>query len=90
MKIAFYFMLKALFVFEIFTFLPRHFGYVGKRPDKKIFMTSQTGQQMITIHMLPSISRSKGNQTMKFGKIMGYDIRNIFLEKSYAKCVGES
>ena len=35
MKNAFYFMLKALFVLEIFTSLSRHFGYVEKRLDKK-------------------------------------------------------
>ena len=32
---AFYFMLKALFVFEIFTFLSWLFGYVEKWLDKK-------------------------------------------------------
>ena len=32
---ALYFMLKALFVLEIFTFLLRLFGYVEKRFDKK-------------------------------------------------------
>ena len=35
MKNAFYFMLKALFVLEIFTFLSWLFGYVEKRLDKK-------------------------------------------------------
>ena len=30
-------------------------------------MTSQTGQQIITIHLLPNISRTKDNQTVKFG-----------------------
>ena len=34
-KNAFYFTLKALFVFEIFTFLSSLFGYVEKRLDKK-------------------------------------------------------
>ena len=33
-------------------------------------MTSQTGQQIITIQILPNISRSKGNQTMKFGQLI--------------------
>ena len=28
-------------------------------------MTSQTGKQINTIHVLPNISRGKGNQTMK-------------------------
>ena len=35
MKNVFYFMLKALFVFEIFAFLSLLFGYVGKRLDEK-------------------------------------------------------
>ena len=32
-------------------------------------MTSQTGQQIITIHILPNISRSKNNKVMKFGQL---------------------
>ena len=35
MKNAFYFMLKVLFVYEMFTFLTWLFGYVEKRFDKK-------------------------------------------------------
>ena len=35
MKYAFYFMLKALFVLEIFPFLSWRFGYVEKRFDRK-------------------------------------------------------
>ena len=50
-------------------------------------MTSQTGEQTIAIRMLPNISRSKGNQTMKFGQFIEYNMRNIFLEKS---CGGET
>ena len=38
MKNAFYFMLKALFVYEIFTFLTWLFGYVEKRLDKKAML----------------------------------------------------
>ena len=36
----------------------------------------------IAINILLNISRSKDNQTMKFGQLIEY-IRNIFLEKSY-------
>ena len=54
------------------------------------FMTSQPGKQTIAIHTLPNISRIKVNQTMKFGQLIEYDIRNTFLEKSYAKCGGET
>ena len=27
---------------------------------------------------------------MKLGQLIGYDMRNIFLEKSYTKCDGET
>ena len=39
------------------------------------------------IHTLPNISRSKGNQAMQFGHLIEY---NIFVEKSYTKCAGET
>ena len=47
-------------------------------------MTSQPGLQTIAIHILPNISQSKGNQTMKFGQLIEYNKRNTFLQK-YAK-----
>ena len=53
-------------------------------------MTSQPGKRKITIHILPNISRSKSNQTMKFGQLIEYNMRNIFLEKSHTKCGGET
>ena len=87
MKNAFYFILKALFVLKILKFLSRLFGHVGKtaRSEKyrltSKFMTSQPGSQTITIHILPDISQSKGNQTMKFGQLIEYNKRNIFLQK---------
>ena len=60
MKNDSYFMLKALFVLDIFTFLYWLFGYVEKRLDKAA-MTSQTGQQLIAIHILRNIPRNEGN-----------------------------
>ena len=39
------------------------------------FMTSQPGLQTIGIHIMPNISRSKGNQTTKFGQLVEYNIR---------------
>ena len=54
------------------------------------FMTSQTKQQVITINIFPNISRSKGKQTMKFSLLIDYNMRNIFLEKSYAKYGGKA
>ena len=42
------------------------------------FMTSQPGKQTIAIHILPNISRSKGNETMKFGQLIEYNMRMTF------------
>ena len=53
-------------------------------------MTSQPGKEIIAIHILPNISKSKGNQAIKFGQLIEYAIRNIFLEKSFIKCGGET
>ena len=47
------------------------------------------GDKIIAIHILPNISRSKGNGTIKFVQLIQYN-RNIFLEKSYTKCHGET
>ena len=44
-----------------------------------------TGQQIITMHIFSNISKSGGNQSMKFGQLIEYDKKNIFLEKSYTK-----
>ena len=46
-------------------------------------MTSHTGLQTITIHILPNISWSKGNQT-KFGVVIEYK-REIFFFKNHAE-----
>ena len=54
------------------------------------FITSPPGYQTIVIHILTNISRSKGNQTNKLGQLIEYNMRNIFLEKSFAKCDGET
>ena len=53
-------------------------------------MTSQTGQQIITKHILPNILRSKGKQKIKFGQLIEHNIRNVFLNKSFAKYSGEA
>ena len=41
-------------------------------------MTWEPGLQTISIHILPNISQSKGNQTMKFGQLIELNKRNIF------------
>ena len=53
-------------------------------------MMSQIGKQTIAIHTLINISRNKRNQTMKYGQLIEYNIRNIFLKNSYATCDGET
>ena len=46
-------------------------------------MTSQPGSQTIAIPILPNISWSKSNQTMKFGQLLNIT-RQIFLQ-NYAE-----
>ena len=52
-------------------------------------MTSHPGWQTIAIHILPNISRSKENQTMKIGQLIE-SLEKIFVEKSYSKRGGET
>ena len=46
------------------------------------FMTSQPGEQTITIHILSNISPC---QAMKFSQVIEYNKKNIFLQKSCRK-----
>ena len=90
MKNAFYFMLKALFVLEIFTFLSWSFGYVEKHLDEKVMVNFEiydVTNWITNNHNTNSsnISGSKGNQAIKFGQLINYSVRNIFLQKSCRK-----
>ena len=83
-KMLFCFMLKVLFGLEKFTFLSWFYCYVENSLVKKLrliskFMGSQIGQQIITIHILLNISRSWGNQKIKFVQLMEYKMSNSFL-----------
>ena len=49
-------------------------------------MMSQSGKQRIAIHILTNISGSKSNQTIKFGQLIEYNTKNIFIKKSYKEC----
>ena len=49
------------------------------------FKTSQPGLQTIATHILPNISKSKSNHTMKFGQLIEYNKRNIFFSKVMQK-----
>ena len=82
MKYAFYFMLKVFDVLEIFTFSYWFFFMQKNSLIRKLiliskFITSQTGQHMIAIPILPK--RSKGNQAMKFAQLTKYKMINTFL-----------
>ena len=50
-------------------------------------MKSRPGKQTISINTLPNTSRSKGNQTTKFGQLIEHMI-NI-LVKNHTQNVGE-
>ena len=65
-------------------------GLIRKVTLVSKFMTSQPGKHMIAMHMLPNISRSKGNKTMKFGQLIEYNMSSIFLENVFTKCGRET
>ena len=50
------------------------------------FITSEMGELIITIYILPNITRSTGNQIMKLGQLIEQN-KSIFLEKPCAKNV---
>ena len=49
-------------------------------------MISQPGEQLTPIQILHKISKYNSNQAMKFDQLIEYNIRNLFLEKSYTAC----
>ena len=51
-------------------------------------MTSQPGKQTIAIHILPNISRSKDNQTMKSGQLIEWK-KKTFLLKNHTQNMAE-
>ena len=47
-------------------------------------------RNLVQYIFLANISRSKGKQTLKFGQLIEYNLRNSFLENSYTKSGGET
>ena len=91
-KNAFYFNSKAFFVLNFLSWI---FGHAAKRLDQKDRINVKFYDVIawlinILIHLLPNISISKGNQTMKSGQLIEYNTRQIFLAKSYTECGGET
>ena len=50
----------------------------------------QPGKLTIAIRTFSNISRSKGNQMINYDHLTEYNMTNIFLDKSYTKCGGET
>ena len=55
-------------------------GFIRKIRLISKFLTSQPAFQTIAIHILRNISQRKGNQTMKFGKVIEHK-KNIIMQK---------
>ena len=49
------------------------------------FMTSQPGKPTTEIQILPNISKIKSNQTIKFGQLIEYNMKNLFFKKIIQK-----
>ena len=95
MKNAFYFTLKVFSFSRYLTFcldflIMQKNGLIMKIRSATKFMTSQPRKQTIAIHILQYISRNKDKQTMKFGQLIECNMRNIFFQKSYIKCAGDT
>ena len=41
-------------------------------------MTSETGKQVILLHILPNVARREGNEAMNFGQLIECKMRNTF------------
>ena len=89
-KNVFYFILKVIFVLERYlNVCPELFGHVGKRLNKKAKVNFKTNYittyVTIAIRIFCNISRSKANQTLKFGHLIEYNVRKNFLQNSCRK-----
>ena len=86
MKNALYFILKAAFVLEVFTFLFWLFAYVEKRLDEKAMVNFKIydAKQWTTNNYNTHITQYL-NQTMKFDQLIKQIVKNIFLQKSCRK-----
>ena len=48
------------------------------------FYDIKNWEKIIITHKLSNISRSKDSQTVKFGHLIEYNVRNIFIEEKNA------
>ena len=85
---AFYFTLKALSVLKKFKFLSWHFCLCGKQLDRETKVNFKISdatnhEQIIAIYIMPMIF-SKDSQTIKFGQLIEYNMKNICHQKIMA------
>ena len=91
---SFFFVLKSLSVFKIFKFLSWLFRHVEKWLDWKYkfnflsYDVTKREANKCKTHIVQYLTK-ESNQKMKFGQLMEYNMRYIFLEKSCKKCGGE-
>ena len=83
MKSGCYFTLKDFFFLKILKFLSRLSGHVEKRLDQKDTVNSKiydvtNWEANNCNHILPNISRIKGNQQLKFDQLIEYNIKSTF------------
>ena len=89
-KDYYYFTSKSIFsLFSFVESLPLIFwimeenGLIKKLRLIPKYLASSTGKEIIPIHILFNITRSKDNQKMKFGQLVKYNVRKVFMQKSY-------
>ena len=82
MKNTFCFTLKPLFLLKIFNILTFW--------SFQILWCHSLVKQTFVIHILSSVLRNKGSETVKLGQLIECNMRSIFFEKSYTKCGGET
>ena len=70
-------------------FCPGFFNHAGKRFDQKAKLNFKMYDVTDLNTNNYNISRSKSNQTMKFGQLIVYNMRNPFLEESSTKSAEE-
>ena len=94
MKNPFYSTLKTLFVLKIFKFLSwlwscRKTAWLERQVNFKIYGVATCLKNICNTH-IANISRSKGNQAIRFGQLIEYNMRDIFLKQPYTKCGRET
>ena len=86
--------IKILKHIKIYKFLFWLFVHLQKQLDRRDLVgfkiSDITTWLTNNCNTLPSISRTRGYQTIQFIQLIEYNLRNIFLKKSYTKCGWEA